>query len=248
VTRADPTQRARRSGAAEHVGLRVALDPLAWILALAGFFDGISDNWLHAALLMGAAVAVWWDAWLEETGRASPDAPPLVPRGIPVGRRRLAVLVGCTVAVLYCVVVGSFERYTWPVTVAILLPATVGLVASWRGPLYDRATPPRVSRLSVLGWSTVLVLAGLWELGALLLQPTLQLGSSDHPTISYMMDTVLAGHLGRSVTLLAWLALGWWLLGLAPAGPVPRPGAGTQAAEVGEPGSAPGGEPGGEAS
>ena len=28
-----------------------------------GFFDGISDNWLHAFVLIGAAAAVWWDTW-----------------------------------------------------------------------------------------------------------------------------------------------------------------------------------------
>ncbi len=216
MTRAQPTQQARRRGGADRVGLRVALDPLAWILALAGFFDGISDNWLHAALLMGAAAAVWGDAWLEATGRARPDAPPLLRRGVRSGPRRLAVLVGCSVAVGYCVVAGSFERYTWPITVAVLLPATVALVAAWRGPLYDRPVPAPVSRLSMVGWSLVLVLGGLWELCALLLQPTLELGSADHPTISYLMDTVLAGHVGRTVTLLGWLALGWWLLGLAP--------------------------------
>ena len=113
--------------------------------------------------------------------------------------------------------VGSLERYTWPSTVAVLLPGTVALVVAWRGPLYDRVGPGPVSRLSVVGWASVLVLAGLWELTALLLQPNLQLGSIDHPTVSFMMDTVLAGHLGRTVTLLVWLALGWWLLSLAPA-------------------------------
>jgi hypothetical protein len=195
----------------------VALDPLAWILALAGFFDGISDNWLHALLLLGAAVAVWWDEWLAVTGRPGVDAPPLVTDDVPPRRRRTTVVAVWALAVVYAVVVGGFERYTWPVTVAVLLPGTVALVVAWRGPLYDRAEPGPVSRWSVVGWTSVLVLAGLWELTALLMQPDLQQGSLDHPTVSFMMDTVLAGHLGRTVTLLAWLALGWWLLGLAPA-------------------------------
>jgi hypothetical protein len=197
--------------------LRAAADPLAWILALAGFFDGISDNWLHALLLMGAAVAVWADAWLTATGRPTVDAPPLLTGDRVHGRRRSRVVAVCAVAVAYAVVVGGFARYTWPPTVAVLLPGAVALVVAWHGPVYDRREPAAVSRATVVAWTTVLVAAGAWELSALLLQPDLRLGSPDHPTVSFMMDTVLAGHLGRTVTLLAWLALGWWLLGLAPA-------------------------------
>jgi hypothetical protein len=225
VTSGVPVPPAARPPVSRRAVVRVAVDPLAWILALAGFFDGISDNWLHALLLIGAAVAVWWDAWLTATGRPGVDAAPLLPDAAPQRRRRAAVLPAVALVVLYAVVVGSFERYTWPVTVAVLLPGTVALVVAWRGPLRDRPVPAPLSRVSVAGWTAVLVLAGLWELTALLLQPDLQQGSLDHPTVSFVMDTVLAGHVGRTVTLLLWLALGWWLLGLAPA----RHGAGARA-------------------
>ena len=198
--------------------MRVAVDPLAWVLALAGFFDGISDNWLHALLLLGAAVAVWWDAWLTATGRPAVDAPPLL-TGEPLhGRRRARVLAVCAVAVAYAVVVGGFERYTLAADAwRCCCPGRSRSSSRGTDRVYDRAEPAPVSRFTVVGWSAVLVAAGVWELSALLLQPNLELGSPDHPTISFMMDTVLAGHLGRTVTLLAWLALGWWLLGLAPA-------------------------------
>jgi hypothetical protein len=223
LTRAEPTRQTQPAGRPARPGLHALVDPLAWILALAGFFDGISDNWLHALFLLGAAVAVWWDEWLTATGRPLADAPPLLPHQDARGRRPV-VLTACALAVVYAVAVGGLERYTWPTTFAILLPAAVALVAAWRGPLYERAEPPRVSRVTVLGWWLVLVLGGLWELWALLLQPSLALGSIDHPTISFMMDTVLASHLGRTVTLLCWLALGWWLLSLAPSrlGAVPE--------------------------
>jgi hypothetical protein len=216
VTRDERTEPLHRPTVRTRSRLSVAFDPLAWILALAGFFDGISDNWLHALLLIGAACAVWWDAWLTATGRPAVDAPPLVRAEADRGRRWALTATVVAVAVVYAVVVGAFARYTWPPTLAVLLPGAVALVVAWRGPLRDRAEPPRPSRLSVVAWSAVLVLAGLWELTALLLQPTLQLGSLDHPTLSFMMDTVLAGHLGRTVTLLVWLIVGWWLLGLAP--------------------------------
>jgi hypothetical protein len=119
-------------------------------------------------------------------------------------------------AVGFSVVVGGFERYTWPPTLAVLLVAVVVLVIGWRGPLRPRAVPAPIGRVAVWVWSAVLVVAGGWELLALLAQPSLQEGSSAHPTVSYLMDSVLAGHAGRTVTLLIWLALGWFLLADAP--------------------------------
>jgi hypothetical protein len=58
----------------------------------------------------------------------------------------------------------------------------------------------------------VFVALGLWELQALLLQPSLTTSSWAHPTLSTLMDPVLASHLGRSISLGAWLLIGGWLL------------------------------------
>jgi len=71
--------------------------------------------------------------------------------------------------------------------------------------------------VGVRAWAAVFVAAGLWELSALLQQPTLRVSSEAHPTISFLMDPVLATHLGRSVSLALWLAVGWLLLRRAPA-------------------------------
>ena len=62
-----------------------------------------------------------------------------------------------------------------------------------------------------LAWVAVLVVGCLWELGALLQQPSLTTDSYAHPTISTLTDPVLATSPGRAVVLLAWLALGWYL-------------------------------------
>jgi len=53
---------------------------------------------------------------------------------------------------------------------------------------------------------------GLWELTQLLLQPTLTTDSYAHPTISVLTDPVLASHVGRSILLFVWLAVGWFLV------------------------------------
>jgi hypothetical protein len=203
--------------------LALALDPLAWALLLAGVVDGFSDNWVHAVLLMAAAAAVWWDAWWESSGHPTP-----APVAFLGARRDLRDRPGLVVALLlaavaFALVAGSWETYTWPMTFAVLVPATVGLVVGWRGTLYERPVPGPVSRRTAAIWWTVLVAGGLWELAALLLQPDIEVGSPDHPTISFLMDSVLAGHAGRTVTLLLWLLLGWWLLAHAPGGRAARP-------------------------
>jgi hypothetical protein len=51
-----------------------------------------------------------------------------------------------------------------------------------------------------------------WELQALFFQPTLSTDSYAHPTISTLTEAGLASHFGRSLALLVWLALGWFLL------------------------------------
>ena len=119
-------------------------------------------------------------------------------------------------AVAFSVVVGGFERYTWPPTVAVLLPAVVVLALGWRGPLRPSAVPARRPPLG-LAWSLVLVAAGCWELAALLLQPTPAAGLGRPPDGQLPRWTrCSAGHLGRSVTSCSWLALGWFLLAWRP--------------------------------
>ena len=63
-----------------------------------------------------------------------------------------------------------------------------------------------------LAWAVVLVAGCLWELGALLQQPSLTTDSYAHPTVSTLTDPVLATSPGRAALLLAWLALGWYLV------------------------------------
>jgi hypothetical protein len=202
-----------------------SLDPMAWALLLAGVFDGISDNWVHAAVLIAAALAVGREAWNGGTGPSARQSVPLL-RPAAMDRidrraRRWLTVAAVTATVGYAAAAGGFERYTWPDTVAILVPASVVLAVGWRGQLRPRPAPQPVGVRSVRLWSAVLVVAGTWELAALLLQPSLQHGSWAHPTLSYLMDSLLATYSGRTLTLLAWLALGWWLLWQLP-GTSPR--------------------------
>jgi hypothetical protein len=99
---------------------------------------------------------------------------------------------------------GGLRPFTWPAMVSTALGGTVifGLAAR-HGP---RAAATRVSRAGLVAWSVWLAAATGWELWALSLHPR-----STHPTISSLLNSVLASHPGRSVAVLAWLALGCWL-------------------------------------
>jgi hypothetical protein len=190
-------------------------DPVVDILFVAGFFDGISDNWIHAAVLWAVAAALAREA---ARGRRGLDSGPPTAilseraRSVSLGRRILLGLGGAIGLIVFVWVAGSFGRYTWPVTVAIVIPAGAVVALSSRGPLRARPAPGPLDAFGVLAWGAVFVAVGVLELVSLLLQPSLRVSSYAHPTLSYLMDPILSSHAGRSITLLVWLGIGWFLL------------------------------------
>src|SRR5438552_877740 len=100
--------------------------------------------------------------------------------------------LGAAVAVIiYVWGAGRFARYTWPITVAIVIPAGAVVVLGWRGPLRARPVPEPLDTPGALAWGTVFVAAALLELASLLMQPSVRTSSYAHPTLSYLMDPVL---------------------------------------------------------
>ena len=104
-----------------------------------------------------------------------------------------------------------------------MLVAVAGLAVGWRGPLTNPTAAPTPDLVGSRLWVGLAVAAGLWELVALSQQPSLTQGSYAHPTVSVLLDSVLATHTGRSLVLLAWLGLGWFLLDATTLTPRPRP-------------------------
>jgi hypothetical protein len=205
------------------VGLRM---PVVVILLLIAFFTAASGKPLDGLLMLIAAVCLAWDAGHrsrqaqqtgDDTDRAYSDpgagaaatgaAPP-----VSRSRRALVATAWLVAAVSYVFLVGSFIRYSWPATVAVLGLGTVVVAAGWRGPRRPRPRPARPSRPGLLLWLAVILAGCLWELQALLQQPTLTASSSTHPTISTLTDPVLAGWGGRSLLLAVWLLFGWFLV------------------------------------
>ncbi len=205
-------------------GLRM---PVVVILLLIAFFTAVSGKPLDGLLMMIAAVCLAWDAGHRsreavETGddtdqayldpRAAQGAAGSAAPALTRGRRALLVLTWLVAAAGYVLVVGSFIRYSWPATVAVLGLGTVVVAMGWRGPRRPRARPARPSWAGLLLWLAVILAGCLWELQALLQQPTLTASSYTHPTISTLTDPVLAGWGGRTLLLTVWLLFGWFLV------------------------------------
>jgi lysylphosphatidylglycerol synthetase-like protein (DUF2156 family) len=197
-------------------GLRA---PVVWILLAIAFFTAISGKPVDGVLMLLVAVGLAWDAGRRAlrhsgiagaAGTAGTSGAPARRRG---GRRRV-ILAGALLAcgAVYAGVVGSFSRYSWPVTACIIGLGTVVVLIGWQSPHRDHRARGRLPVAGTLAWVAVLVAGCLWELGALLSQPSLTTDSYSHPTISTLTDPVLATSPGRAVVLLAWLALGWYLV------------------------------------
>lgn len=189
----------------------VAREPVILVLLAVSFFTAISGKPVDAVLLLLVVIALAWDAG--RRARSGGDGTGAAPSGRPRRSRRQRYLAAGTLVaggVVYAVAVGSFSRYSWPATAGVAALGAVAVVTGWWGPLRWRP----VVVLPVAGaalWAGVFVAGCLWELSALLQQPSFTVSSAAHPTISTLTDPVLAGAPGRSLVLGAWLALGMYL-------------------------------------
>jgi hypothetical protein len=216
-------------------GLR---EPIVVILLLIALFTWISGKTLDGLLMLVVAVSLAWDTGRRRArqdgppeGRPADEGPadfgaaagpavvggadattlPDAPRAAARRRRRLLVLAWLAGGALYVVLVGSFSRYSWPVTVPVAALGAAVVVAGWRGPRHSRPAPARLPPIGLALWGLVLVAGCLWELSSLFQQPALAISSYAHPTISTLTDPVLSTWAGRSIFLAAWLGLGWFL-------------------------------------
>lgn len=203
---------------------RMARRPVVPVLIAAGIVDTLSGGPVgHGLLLVVVALALAVDT--ARRRNAQPARPAEVeehegPDGVVVlterpeprplaSRLTPRLFLG---GLAYAVIVGAFARYSWPVTLAVMVPGIGAIAITWRTPSLDGGGSGPVERVGAFAWSTVFIALGLWELTALLLQPDLVTMSYAHPTLSALMDPVLASHAGRSATLFVWLGLGWFLL------------------------------------
>jgi hypothetical protein len=192
--------------------------PVVLILLAIAFFSAISGKPLDGALMLVVALCLAWDTGRQRgangrTGRGATVAAAGVPAAAVRGRRRVLVIAGLVAGgAVFAAVTGLFSRYSWPATAAVMGLGAVAVVIGWRGPVRQRQARDRLPVAGTAAWGGLLVLGCLWELVALLRQPSLTTTSYAHPTISALTDPVLAGAGGRTAVLAAWLALGWYLI------------------------------------
>lgn len=216
-------------------------EPIVLVLLLIAFFTSISGKPLDGLLMLLAGAGLAWDAGHRAFERMAVTVPAgqtgedIVGPTAPAGREEdglarngglsraasasvrprpaaLVVIAAITASAAYAVIVGSFGRYSWPATVAVVGLGVGAVLLGWHGPLRRRPDPGKLPRGGALAWGGVLVAGSLWELWALLHQPSLTTSSYDHPTISTLTDPVLATMPGRAGVLALWLALGWYLV------------------------------------
>lgn len=197
----------------------VLRDPVAWILVVAGIVELISGGTAArgAILFAGAGLIV---ADRIRVGRArvraslgSPSrmvsATAVAESPVSAAPLQAALERGRWIAVAIGIALlgALFGVHTLPLTA---LTGVVGiLVVGWAWlsqPDGSVAVSPPLGGLLV--WGGVLLALGLWELTALLGQPTLAEASYEHPTISYLLDPILGTFAGRAIGLALWAAAG----------------------------------------
>jgi hypothetical protein len=185
---------------------RVVRHRVAVVLTLAGVVDVVTgDPAAHGIALVVVAALVA----AEQVRERHVDERALAGRRA-VFRVSTPLAIG---AVLYAAIVGTFARWSWPISVAVAVPGAIAVGSAWLGtPAVATSGPRYESRPSAVPWVIVLLALAAWEVQALLLQPSLTTSSRAHPTLSTLMDPVLASHIGRSISLAVWLWLGGYLL------------------------------------
>jgi hypothetical protein len=184
---------------------RVLRHRVAIVLTVAGVVDiATGDPAAHGIALVVVALAL-----AVETAAERRPPGPLAGRSRAQFRPTAPMAVG---AAAYAVAVGAFARFSWPLTAAVVAPGAAAVTFAWTGTPVAVPEADTTGRPSAVPWVVVMLALAAWEVQALLLQPTLTTSSWAHPTLSTLMDPVLSSHLGRSVSLAAWLGLGGYLM------------------------------------
>lgn len=195
---------------------RVLLEPAIPIIVLAGCAHVARRNADDIVYFFGTVVLILLDRlW---TGTAFGRAGRTV-RMPSTG----AFLAGSAV---YAVALAQAPRDGW---VSMLGLAVPGVLAAWfilgtqASPLSVPAAQDHDPGHGWLVWPALGVLACLWELASFVQQPDTQTASFSHPTLSSVIDPLVANPAPRALLLVGWLLTGWWLVRVIVTGP--RPGA-----------------------
>jgi hypothetical protein len=110
---------------------------------------------------------------------------------------RLVIVVG------YGVIVALTQELTLPAAIAVLVPVLACFVVALRA---DRAATPRLPARAAAAWVALVAVAVAWELAVWTVG-----NNAAWPTLSMLLDPVLAQPWVRALVAAGWLAGGWWI-------------------------------------
>lgn len=191
--------------------------PVVLTFLVAAVLSYLSADGIRAAYLMAVGLALAWDQARRRSAPAETARQPAVFSGESAASRQAAMrrlrAPAAAGAIIYSLLIGLFQRYSWPATVLADIPAVAAVIIAWlvsAGSETEPAGP--LDMAGAAAWAVVWVGASAWEVAALFLQPTLSTNSYAHPTLSVLANTILASMPGRSIVAFGWLALGWYLV------------------------------------
>jgi hypothetical protein len=121
-----------------------------------------------------------------------------------------AAIAGLAGAACWSWFASGVRTFTRPAEVLTFIPALAVLVLTLR-PKARFTVPlaaPRSQWRTLLPWVAAVVVVVGWELSELFSQPR-----QGHPTLSSITNALLSTHPSRFLGFLAWLLLGWLLVG-----------------------------------
>jgi len=135
-----------------------------------------------------------------------------------IAHQRSRVVAGAVAVLGYAVLVALTHPFTWVADVATAVPVAVVAAVTIRSDLRagrSRGARPegvdgrrgrRLGRRWRVWMAPILVVTG-WELYCLVSLPRVE-----HPTLSSLIDLLDATRPGKTVAVVAWLGLGWFLV------------------------------------
>ncbi len=184
--------------------LTVLRDPVAWILVVAGVIELLSGGTAaRGAILFAGSILIVVDRI--RIARARSIQPSLF--DAEALQATLAAPGWLALAVIAVLVAASLDVHTLPMTAIVGLTGVVAVGWAWLTQP-EAASIIRPSLASLLTWGGLFLALGLWELGALMGQPNLEVMSPDSPTLSYLAKGPLETYPGRAAALGLWMIAG----------------------------------------
>jgi hypothetical protein len=132
---------------------------------------------------------------------------PLPPVWRRPSRRRARIAVIVAALAVYAWIDASAAPFTTAALVGVLIPGTVLGAIAWARPP-ERIPPPR--ELDMLGMSYWMIcLAALFEWEASAFRDN---SLAWHPSLTNLIDPLIAPHVVKSAAILVWILAGWGLV------------------------------------